>query len=182
MGQHGGVCGVCQVRKIMKALLFNRIRTLPVLACLCLSLLPVARAQTGVVAASGVPVPGAIIRATQGGTTLTAATDDEGRYRLDGLTNGTWVMEVEMFRFETARQGVRFEGASHLAWNLKLKPLSAAAPASAPAIQIAQNGPRTSQGPGQQRRQHQMRQQNGHRGAAIPELSNQIAGGTNAGN
>src|SRR5437868_106972 len=87
-----------------------------------------------------------------------------------------------MFRFETAGQGVRFEGASHLAWNLKLKPLSAAAPASAPAIQIAQNGPRTSQGPGQQRRQHQMRQQNGHRGAAIPELSNQIAGGTNAGN
>jgi len=82
-------------------------------------------AQTGVVRANGVPVPGATVKATQDGKTLTTVTDDDGRYKLDGIASGKWTFEVQMFRFETQTKEVQASGAANLEWNLALRPLNA---------------------------------------------------------
>ena len=67
-------------------------------------------AQTGVVRANGV-LPGASVSATLGDKTLTTLTDDRGEYRLDGITDGAWVLEVQMFRFAPLRKEVEVKGA-----------------------------------------------------------------------
>jgi Carboxypeptidase regulatory-like domain len=93
-------------------------------------------AQTGVVRANGVPVPGATVKATQGGKTFTTVAGDDGQYKLDGITGGSWNFEVQMFRFETMRKEVQVQGASNLEWSLALRPLTA------PAAPVQARGPR----------------------------------------
>src|SRR5215831_892110 len=72
------------------------------LACV----LPLARAQNGVVKSNGLPLPGATVTATLGERKLTTVTGPDGRYSFDGLTPGTWAMQVDLFGFATARKQV----------------------------------------------------------------------------
>jgi len=62
--------------------------------------------QSGVVKAENQPVPGALVKATQGDKALSTLTDDSGAYQIDGMTPGAWIMTVEMFGFATARKEV----------------------------------------------------------------------------
>jgi hypothetical protein len=55
--------------------------------------------QRGQVTFNGLPVPGATIVATQNGTKIVVASDAEGRYRLTGLSDGPYVLRVEMLGF-----------------------------------------------------------------------------------
>lgn len=167
------------------------------LLCISIGTLASLHAQTGVVRANGVPVPGATVKATSGDKTLVTITDGQGQYKLDGVTNGTWAFEVEMFRFETARKDVQFTGASSLEWNLTLKQLNAPAPPvqaqsqpaparsrpSGPegqtAPQLARRGPPNGAPAGQPRgpQAGQQRGRPGNQQASAPtELTNQIEG------
>jgi len=62
--------------------------------------------QTGAVKSEGQPIPGASVRATQGQRALTTITDQDGAFRLDGMTPGAWTVEVRMFGFEVSRREV----------------------------------------------------------------------------
>src|SRR5688500_12958407 len=75
----------------------------------------------GTVQWNGLPVPGATVSATEGMRRLITVTDDEGKYTLDTLTPGTWVVEVEMFGFETAKREIAVtEGNGTVDWTLQL--------------------------------------------------------------
>lgn len=93
------------------------------MACLA----PALRAQTGVVTANGVPVPGATVTATQGSTTLTTFTDGNGRYKFDGLTNGKWTLHVSMFLFAPENKEVAVNGPASVDFKLTLQSRAAAA-------------------------------------------------------
>src|SRR3974390_1566065 len=118
--------------------------------CVWAWLLPSASGQTGTVRANGIPVPGATVRATQGDKSLVTVTDENGRYHLDGITDGAWVLDVRMFRFAPARKEVQVKGAFDLDWTLTLQPLSAktggAGPRPAADSQAA--SPKDGGGPG----------------------------------
>src|SRR5579862_4762060 len=157
---------------------------LPALICASLC---AAESQTGIVRANGIPVPGATVKATMGGTTLATVTDANGQYKLEGITNGTWVVEVEMFRFEPARKEVQISGASNIEWNLDLRPAYSAAPPAAAVARRNTPGPPGSaqRAPGDRPRGPQgalrNRQPEDSPVAAVPELTNQIEGQTGAG-
>src|SRR6266852_3871552 len=171
------------------------------LLCISIGTLASANAQTGVVRGNGVPVPGATVKATSGDKTLVTITDEQGQYKLDGVTNGAWVFEVEMFRFDIARKEVQFTGASNMEWSLTLKSLNGpAAPVQAQtqqvprqggpgarplgpegqtAPQLARRGPPNGATTGQPRGQQtgQQRGRPGNQQASVPtELTNQIEG------
>src|SRR5262245_4251033 len=55
--------------------------------------------QRGQVIFNGLPVPGATIVATQNDTKIAATSDAEGWYRLTGLSDGPYVLRVEMLGF-----------------------------------------------------------------------------------
>ena len=75
--------------------------------------------------ASGAPVPGARVTATQGGTTLTTTTDVQGAYRLPALADGTWSIEVAMVGFSTERRDVTVgAGAAAATWELSVMPFA----------------------------------------------------------
>ena len=96
----------------------------------------------GTVQWNGLPVPGATVSATEGGRRLITVTDEEGKYTLDTLTPGTWVVEVEMFGFETAKREIAVtEGNGTVDWTLQLGggPARVAA-AKAPSPPRAQRG------------------------------------------
>src|SRR5260370_21674295 len=119
------------------------------LLCISIGTLASVNAQTGVVRANGVPVPGATVKATSGDKTLVTITDEQGQYKLDGVTSGAWVFEVEMFRFDTARKEVQFTGPSNLEWSLTLKSLNGpAAPVQAQSQQGSRQGRQGSRTPG----------------------------------
>jgi len=68
--------------------------------------------QTGVVKSEGQPLPGATVRATQGGRVLTTLTGPDGKFKFDNrMTPGAWVIDVNMFGFEPIRREVQI-GAS----------------------------------------------------------------------
>ncbi len=146
-----------------------------------------AHAQTGVVRANGIPVPGATVKATQGDVTLSTITGDQGQYRLDGLKDGTWTMEVRMFGFDPVRKEIVVPGPSNQEWNLTLKTGNAqpAVARSRPQEGARPPGPggqasggrpgyarRGSGGPGGQ----QQGQQAGQRRNQSVELTNQLEG------
>ncbi len=79
--------------------------------------------QTGTVKSGDVPVPGATVTATQGERRLVTATDENGRYTLDGMGPGKWTIQVEQFGFVTATKEIEAGAAPvDLEWNLALKP------------------------------------------------------------
>src|SRR5450631_3278540 len=114
-----------------------------------------AQAQTGVVRANGIPVPGATVKAIQGEVTLTTITGDQGQYRLDGLKDGNWKFEVQMFGFDTVRKDVAVHGEDKQEWSLSLKTQTAPAVARARPAEGAgarPDGPGTGARPGFARR------------------------------
>ena len=122
------------------------LRTIPVLFLLA----GAAWAQTaplragGTVRSSGLPIPGATVRATQGGAKLVTTTGDDGRYEFDKLTPGAWTFEVEMFGFAPARREVTLaEPPAPLDFALEVKPFASAAPAAAPPAASPSRGPQT---------------------------------------
>jgi len=71
----------------------------------------------------GSPVPGARVTATQGSTTVTTTTDVQGAYRLPGLADGAWTIEVSMVGFTSQRREVTVgTGAATAAWELAVMP------------------------------------------------------------
>ena len=67
--------------------------------------------QSGTVKSDGQPIPGAMVRATQGERVLTTLTDTNGAFSIDKMIPGAWTVEISMFGFETARKEVQI-GAS----------------------------------------------------------------------
>jgi trimeric autotransporter adhesin len=63
-------------------------------------------AHEGRVLYGGVPVPGAIVTATQGKKQFIAVTDPQGIYYFPELTEGPFSIEVEMLGFSTVKQEV----------------------------------------------------------------------------
>jgi hypothetical protein len=78
----------------------------------------------GMVRFGEVPIPGAIVTATQEGQKFLTVTDAEGRYAFQELGSGQWTVQVEMSGFETARREVVSTSDTEiLPWELKMLPL-----------------------------------------------------------
>jgi hypothetical protein len=89
-----------------------------------LALLSAMLAETehrGQVRFGGAPVPGALVQAMRGETTVRAMTDAEGRYVFGSLADGEWTVRVEMPGFDAISRTVRVpqEGAPEQ-WELRM--------------------------------------------------------------
>ena len=69
---------------------------LALLVALLAGLSLAAAEHSGQVTATGVPVPGATVTATQGDKKVVTSTDQQGNYRLPDLADGVWAIRVEM--------------------------------------------------------------------------------------
>ncbi|MGH9558802.1 MAG: carboxypeptidase-like regulatory domain-containing protein, partial [Bryobacteraceae bacterium] len=81
-------------------------------------------AVSGVVKSEGQAIPGAIVRATQGGRSLTTLTDANGAFRLEGMGAGAgaWSVEVDMFGFDRARKEIQVAAnPTKIDFNLQLR-------------------------------------------------------------
>ena len=78
------------------------------IACLCVVGLGTARASEyhGQVTFGGLPVPGAVVTATQGDKKVVAIADPLGLYSFPNLADGTWTIEVRMTGFTPVKQDV----------------------------------------------------------------------------
>ncbi len=74
----------------------------------------------GSVTSAGLPIPGAIVTATQGNSKLITSTDEEGAYVFPDLTPGSWTIEIEAFGFAKAARSVTLPSETPVAWELKL--------------------------------------------------------------
>jgi hypothetical protein len=98
----------------------------------------------GTIQASGLPLAGATVTATQGGNRVSTTTDDRGAFRFAELADGVWTFEVRMLGFETLSREVGVTpDAPSPQWEMKflsesalLASLGGGAP-SAPAAQTA---------------------------------------------
>src|SRR5260370_26534533 len=80
----------------------------------------------GQVKFGGLPVPGAMVTATQGDKRQAAITNDQGVYSFADLTDGVWTMQVEMLCFEPHKLDVTVGPSAPAAlWQLKLLPVDA---------------------------------------------------------
>jgi len=75
----------------------------PILLMLAISAFA-ADTHTGQIRFGQVPLPGAVVRATQGEHSVQTVSDLEGRYAFQDLGTGTWTVQVEMPGFEVARR------------------------------------------------------------------------------
>lgn len=74
---------------------------------------------------NGVPVPGARVTATRGGTTLATTTDVQGAYRFTGLDEGAWTIQVEMIGLSPQRRDVAVAAGTPVAeWQLSMLPFA----------------------------------------------------------
>jgi hypothetical protein len=106
-----------RLRKIIKYFLYSLIPCLVPAALL-------ASEYHGQVTFNELPVPGATVTATQGDQKFTAITDSQGLYSFADLSNGMWIIEIEMLGFAKIKQDLVI--APHMAagkWELKLLPL-----------------------------------------------------------
>lgn len=93
------------------------------------AILMLASEHHGLVTLGGLPVPGAIVTATQGEKKVTAVTDGMGSYSFPDLADGTWSVQVEMSGFSTLKQDVTVGPAAPgqtagTSWELKIKTLA----------------------------------------------------------
>lgn len=63
--------------------------------------------ESGIVKAEGQPIPGVVVKATQGDVILTTMTGEKGEFQLEGMTPGAWVIEADMFGFDHMRREVQ---------------------------------------------------------------------------
>ena len=100
------------------------LRVLYVFAWLTATALAAASEYRGQVTFGGLPVPGATVRATQGGKQSATTTDQQGLYSFPDLTDGKWTIEVEMTGFSIIKQeAVIGPNTPAGKWELKLLPL-----------------------------------------------------------
>jgi hypothetical protein len=77
--------------------------------------------QSGQITFTGLPVPGAIVTATQGEKVVTATSNEEGFYRLSGLADGVWTVKIEMSGFAPlVKEVMMAEGAPPVTFELTL--------------------------------------------------------------
>ena len=89
-------------------------------------MMTLAAGHEGQVRFGEVPIPGAVVRATQGDKALQTITDPDGRYIFMDLGGGLWTLQVEMPGFETARrEGVAAADATVVQWDLTMLPADA---------------------------------------------------------
>lgn len=94
----------------------------------------------GMVTFNGLPVPGAMVTASQTTTTLTATSGGDGRYAIENLKPGIWRIGVRMTGFAASERMVNLPaGATREDWELQMLPL--AATAARQANQIASSTP-----------------------------------------
>src|SRR5690242_9124926 len=80
--------------------------------------------HNGQVRFAGLPLPGAIVTASQGEKQLSAITDQQGSYYFPDLADGLWKVRVEMSCFEPATLEVAIAAnAPPAQWELKMLPL-----------------------------------------------------------
>jgi hypothetical protein len=78
----------------------------------------------GQVTFGGLPVPGAMVTATQGDKRLVAITNPQGVYSFPDLDDGMWTFQVEMLGFATQTQDIAVAADTPSpVWELKLLPL-----------------------------------------------------------
>ncbi|HET7345814.1 MAG TPA: carboxypeptidase regulatory-like domain-containing protein, partial [Acidobacteriaceae bacterium] len=65
-----------------------------------------ASALKGQVTFNGLPVPGATVVVTQGGTTYATITDAQGNYTFPNLSDGDWTVHIAMTGFAAVTQTV----------------------------------------------------------------------------
>ncbi len=82
-----------------------RIATVALLASLALA--QTASVESGVVKAEGQPIPGVVLKASQGEVILTTMTGEKGEFQFQGMTPGAWVIEADMFGFDHLRREVQ---------------------------------------------------------------------------
>jgi hypothetical protein len=79
----------------------------------------------GVVRFNDLPVPGVSATAMQGEKKFTVVTNSQGIYLFPNLTDGVWIIQIEMFGFQTMkREAVIGSEKSELEWELTMLPLS----------------------------------------------------------
>lgn len=118
----------------------SRVFILGIVLANCITIAALAAAEyQGTVKSGGLPIPGAVVTATQGEKQLTTTTDEQGVYSFPNLENGSWTITVEMLGFDKISREVTIaSAATAAAWDLKLSPLqsvkseSAAAPGKQP--------------------------------------------------
>jgi hypothetical protein len=94
------------------------------LAALALSSLAAASEYHGQVTFGGLPVPGAMVTATQGSKQFAINTDQQGLYSIPDLADGNWTIEIQMTGFSAVKQDVVIGPNLPAAkWELKLLPL-----------------------------------------------------------
>jgi len=108
-------------RVAIRAVLFAAAVLAPMLA----SLPAFAAEHHGQVLFGGVPVPGAVVTATQGTATKTAVTNDIGIYSFPDLADGAWTLQIQMTGFDPVKQQVTV-GPNAEAEKIELKPMSLA--------------------------------------------------------
>jgi hypothetical protein len=108
---------------------WRTLRLLCLLASLGVPAIAHATEQHGQVTFNGLPVPGAVITATQGAKKLTAISDQQGNYAFPDLADGPWKITVEMSFFSTQTQQITMAVPSPgmqvpgIRWELKMLPL-----------------------------------------------------------
>src|SRR2546430_9433875 len=131
------------------------LRLLCAMGWLSVANLAAASEHQGQVTFGGLPVPGAMVTATQGSKELSTITDRQGLYSFPELTDGTWTIEVKMTGFSTIKQHVAIAPAAPAAkWELKMLPLDqvtaeikAAASPPAPQAKRQQTTPHDNKDP-----------------------------------
>jgi hypothetical protein len=83
--------------------------------------LPGAALTGGVVDPTNMPVPGATVRVVGGGISTTAVSDRMGRFRVDDLAAGSYVVTVSLAGFRTQTLSVRVDPSSAQELMVKLR-------------------------------------------------------------
>jgi hypothetical protein len=95
------------------------------LALSMLSICALASEYHGQILYNDLPVPGAIVTATQGDKKLTATTDEQGAYAFADLPDGAWKIHVEMLCFAPLDGQVTIAANQPAGkWELKMLPLA----------------------------------------------------------
>jgi Carboxypeptidase regulatory-like domain len=102
----------------------------------------------GIVRFSGLPVPGAMVTASQDNIRMVAITDEQGVYRFPDLADGLWTIHVEMPCFAPIQRDIDVRPEVPVPeWDLKLLPLEeiqAASRAAPSGTRAARSGDHTS--------------------------------------
>lgn len=81
--------------------------------------------HSGQVKLGGLPVPGAVVTATQNDKRFVTVTDDQGNYAFPDLADGAWKIQVDMMGFSAVQKDVAVSPDGPAGeWELKILPLA----------------------------------------------------------